>query len=335
MTEPTIGAGYAKALLDVAVARGATRADLLANAQIADVDFADHDNRIPFSKYVALMRHAKLLCNDPALALHFGETMDLSEISVVGLICLASETMADAMAQMNRFGRLVIEVEGVGIGDRFQLSRDRRGLWFVDTRTNPNAFPELTESTFARMVCSARRLGVPQLARALHVTHAKPAHDAEYDRIFQTPVNFAADRNAYLMDEAVLAHRIATQPRYVFGVLSEHAATLLANLENAKSLRGRIESLLLPSLHTGEIGIDKIAGQLALSRQTLYRKLKAEGLTFETVLEDLRHKLALHYLSSKKVSVNETAYLVGFSDPAAFSRAFKRWTGKSPKEARG
>ncbi len=77
--------------------------------------------------------------------------------------------------------------------------------------------------------------------------------------------------------------------------------------------------------------MDRVAGKMGLSRQTLFRKLKAEGVTFEKVLDELRHKLALDYLRAKKVSVNETAYLVGFSDPAAFSRAFKRWTGSPPE----
>lgn len=77
--------------------------------------------------------------------------------------------------------------------------------------------------------------------------------------------------------------------------------------------------------------MDTIAGKLGLSRQTLFRKLKAESITFEKILDELRRKLALHYLNGKKVSVNEIAYLLGFSEPAAFSRAFKRWTGSSPR----
>ena len=70
------------------------------------------------------------------------------------------------------------------------------------------------------------------------------------------------------------------------------------------------------------------------ARDPLYRRLKAEGTTFETVLDGVRHRLALDYLGAGKVSINETAYLVGFSDPAAFSRAFKRWTGRSPRQWR-
>ena len=90
----------------------------------------------------------------------------------------------------------------------------------------------------------------------------------------------------------------------------------------------------MPILHTGEASVDMVAGRLGVSRQTLFRKLKAEGVTFEKVLDELRHQLALHYLSEGKVSVNETAYLVGFSDRTAFSRAFKRWTGFSPRGKR-
>jgi AraC-like DNA-binding protein len=80
--------------------------------------------------------------------------------------------------------------------------------------------------------------------------------------------------------------------------------------------------------------MEAIAAKMNQSRHTLHRALKDEGVTFEQVLDDLRHTLALQYLQGKKVSVNETAYLVGFSDPAAFSRAFKRWTGMSPRDAR-
>ncbi|HEV7661801.1 MAG TPA: AraC family transcriptional regulator [Allosphingosinicella sp.] len=145
-------------------------------------------------------------------------------------------------------------------------------------------------------------------------------------------MTFGSDRNALLTDDVWLTTKSSLSSRYIFGLLSERADALLAELEKAKSMRGRVEAALMPILHSGEAAMKIVAGRLGLSRDTLYRRLKAEGVTFERVLDALRHKLALDYLSARKVSVNETAYLVGFSDAAAFSRAFKRWTGSSPRD---
>lgn len=337
MPEPTVAAGVVRGLMELAMSKGARIAMLAERAQIEPAELEDQDNRIPLAKYVALMRAAKELCNDPALALHFGETIDMAEMSIVGLISLAAETGAAAFAQINRYSRLIAEVD-LATGDRFVLTRSSGKLWLVDTRKNPNAFPEITESGFARIVCWSRRFGESQVAKAVHVTHAEPVYRAEYDRIFQMPVVFESDKNALLMtDDAWLTRKnpaSSHSARYVFGVLSARAEALLESLESTKSLTGRVESLLLPILHTGDASIETIADKLGLSRQTLFRKLKAEGVTFQRVLDDLRHKMALHYLSGKKVSVNQTAYLVGFSDPAAFSRAFKRWTGFTPRSRR-
>jgi AraC-like DNA-binding protein len=330
---PTVAAGVARGLLGFAVSQGAAPAALLERSGIEPAALEDHDNRIPLAQYVALMRAAKELAADPALALHFGEAIDLSEMSLVGLIGAASETLADALAQTNRYARLVVEVD-LGGADRFRTARDAEGLWLIDARRNPNDFPELTESSFARMAGGSRRFGHAPLFKAVHVTHADPGYRAEYDRIFRAPVTFESDRNAVLIDAAWMTRRIALQPRYVFGVLSERAEALLEELERSRTTRGRVESLLLPILHTGEIGMDIVATKLGVSRWTLARRLKGEGATFEQVLDALRRRMALHYLSESKVTVNETAYLVGFSDPAAFSRAFKRWTGATPRDVR-
>lgn len=330
MTEPTIAAGSARALMELAVSKGAGQKVLAERSGIDPAELQDPDNRIPFAKYVALMRAGKELCRDPALALHYGEAFDFAELSIVGLIGRASETMADGFAQFNRYARLVLD-DGLGI-DRLVLTRSAGQLWVVDTRQYPHDFPEFTETSFARMVCTSRRwFGEARFIKAVHFTHPAPAYRAEYDRVFQLPVVFESDKNALLTDDAWLTHRNPHASRYVFGILSAHAEELLKRLERSKSTRGRVESLLMPILHTGKADMVTVANKLGVSRQTLFRKLKMEGVTFEKVLDELRHTMALHYLSGKKVSVNETAYLVGFSEPAAFSRAFKRWTGHSPR----
>src|SRR6266542_1291066 len=120
---------------------------------------------------------------------------------------------------MNRYARLTVEVDGDG--DRYVLSRNRGQLWMIDTRKNPNDFPELTESGFARMVCMSHRLlGEKQFVNAVHVTHAAPAYRAEYDRIFRVPVVFESDKNALLMDDAMLSYKPPISPAYAAEVLT-------------------------------------------------------------------------------------------------------------------
>jgi AraC-like DNA-binding protein len=329
MSEFTVAASGVRALLELAVSRGANRSALTERSGIDPAELEDGDNRIPFDKYVALMKAGQCLCNDPALALHFGESVDASEFSPIHQI--GASSMAEAIAVGNRYARLTVEVDE-GSSDRYVISRSGGRLWLTDTRKNPNDFPELTESSFARMVCTMRRaVGEKSLVKEVHVTHAEPKYRAEYDRIFRVPVVFDSDKNALLVDESVLSFKPPMPPAYASQVLTAHADELLEKLESSKSTRGRVERLLMPSLANGDVSMKAIAGKLGVSRQTLFRKLKSEGVTFENVLDDLRHKLALHYLSANKKSVNQTAYLVGFSDPAAFSRAFKRWTGSSPR----
>jgi AraC-like DNA-binding protein len=328
----TVSAGLAVGLVRLAVSKGADEALLLARAGIAEKDLKDHDKRIAFPKYVALMRHGKVLSGDPALALHYGESNDLAEVSVVGLLAYACETMAEATKQLNRYGRLVVEFDGPS--ERFSFTRDSRGLWLVDNRGNSNDFPELTESTFARAICGPRRFGVVNGAKAIEVTHSAPDYCDEYLRVLGVPVTFEAPRNAILLNESVLTQKVAVQPRYAFGIFAEHADTLLENLRNSKTMRGLVEGSLVAVLHSGDANIETVAEKLGVSRSTLFNRLQEEGTSFTKVLDELRHRMAIEYLRGRKVSVNETAYLVGFSEPAAFSRAFKRWTGQSPKRFR-
>ena len=332
MRELTVVASGVVALIEVAVSRGADRKTLAERAGIDMADLVDRDARIPFRKYVALMKAGQVLCNDPALALHFGEAVDPSEISIMPSIG-GFTTIDDAFAQMNRYSRLAVEVETVGNGDRMQLARSAGQLWYVDLRRNPNDFPELTESGFARMVCAVRRfMGSSRIFKSVHFTHPEPVYRAEYERIFQLPIEFGSDRNAIRLDEALVSSfRPPPSSPYVTSVLRQHADALLEQLDTTQSTRGCVESALSPTLPAGNACMDAVARKLGVSRQTLFRKLKAEGVTFEQVLDELRHTLALHYLCTSKLSVNRTAGLVGYSDATAFSRAFKRWTGSSPR----
>jgi AraC-like DNA-binding protein len=297
-------------------------------ASITEEELAGDDNRIDFVKCRALMQAAKRFCSDPAFALHFGEAFELSEISILGQVQGAKTFAEGGLAQMNRYGRLDADLME---GERFAVDHIAGELWVIDRRPDPNAFAEFTEAAFARMVCTIRRMAPDMpIVRKVHFTHAEPPYRAEYERIFQVPLMFDSECNALVLNG--VAWTAPVPPRgstYVAGVMTAHAEAMLKKLESTTTIRGSVEAFLLPILHKREANIDTIAAKLGYSRQTLFRRLKAEGTTFAKLLDGLRREMAMHYLDDK--TINETAYLLGFSDPAAFSRAFKRWTGSSPR----
>jgi AraC-like DNA-binding protein len=331
MADTSVSAGYAQAIIDVAVAHGADAARVAALAGHDPATITGPDDRVAFSTFKALMRAAATATGKPAFALHFGAESRFNDISIVGLIAHAAATMQEAFDQMNRYARLAVEVDGHDSDDRFAIVRDGGETWIEDRRRNPNDFPELTESTFARFIWNTAR-AFPEAPFAKHAcfTHPEPAHSAEHARILGVPVRFGCDRNALAIHPSWLSLPLPNSNRYVFGVFIDRAEALLADMRNNKSWRGRLETALLARLHSGNLAMDAIADDLGLSKTSLYRRLAEEGCGFDEVLDGLRHRMALHYLGGRKVSVNETAYLVGFSDPAAFSRAFKRWTGSTP-----
>jgi AraC-like DNA-binding protein len=333
MADQTVAAGYTRALLDYAVCRGANRQRLIEHSGINPNDLKEPDNRIPLANCVRLMNAAVALCNDPAFALRFGEALTTEDMGVALMIAGVAETVGEARTQMNRHSRLIRDDASL------ELVRDQSGVWLESTGDTCTGKQYLVEAGFAWTVRETRKMlevhhqGRPFL-KAIHFTHEEPGYRAEYDRVFAVPLVFSSDRNAMLIEEDFLSLRMPGSNPYVLQVLSKHAEALIERLENSKTIRGRVEGFLIPGLNTGDTAMQTVAGRMGLGRQTLFRKLKAEGVTFEKVLDDLRRNMAIHYLGEENVPVNKVAYLLGFSEPAAFSRAFKRWTGSSPRKMR-
>ena len=322
MDDRTVGAIAARALMDFALSKGCSLAVLTARSGIEVNELRDGENRIPFARYVALMRAGKELCNDPAFALHFGESAEGAEATFACMMGIFSPTIAESLAHDDDLSN-----------GSLRMTRNGDEVWFADTRNDD--FPEGAESSYARTVCAARLLFPgAELVKAVHFTHAEPPYRAEYDRIFRMPIVFGSDSNVMVTDAAWLDQRLQAPSLQVFEIVKARADRLRQRVESANSTRGRVEALLTNCLHTADVSIDAVAGKLGMGRHTLFRKLRAESVTFKQVLNELRQKLATQYLSERKLAVNETAYLLGFSDPAAFSRAYKRWTGHSPRRVK-
>ncbi|MPQ96096.1 AraC family transcriptional regulator [Thioclava sp. JE_KL1] len=337
MSQPMMAAGFVSALLDYAVERGAPRASLLTACGLDADDLSDQDNRVPIAAYQALIGSAMEATGDTALLLRHTLQSRLETMSVVGQIVHSSASLSHSIEQLNRYLHLMAENGGLAGRDRFELLQADGEVWIVDHLPVEGPDYISLEASFARFISEFRR-SFPGVTFELEmeVTYPPPPHVADYPDLFRVPVRFNAARNALRIDPVWVTEQTEFEPgnSYAFGVFTRHADTLLDELARSETIRARIEALILPSLHEGSLSMDKIARDLGMSRQTLYRRLKEEDVTFARIHDDLRRRMALDYLARGKVSVNETAYLLGFSEASSFVRAFRRWTGQSPSAFR-
>jgi AraC-like DNA-binding protein len=340
MREATVVAAAPKAFVEFAVERGADRATLLRRAGVHPHGLVDPNGRVAIDKYAALMEVGVELSGEPALPLKFGQHVLTEDLSIVPFVVLNAENTADMRSRMNRYSRLLVD-DGEDDGKpSYALVQEGRTAWIQLTSPLYARYPLMTESAVARLVCGVRSglksMGGPfaelRFPVALRFTFPEPAYRKEYDRLFGVPIAFNSSMNAIGVDPAFLSVPPAKPFSAAAGVATDQAEKLLARLERPEPMRSQVEQALWRAFESGQpdVRMSTIARRLELSRATLFRRLKAEGATFDEVLERLRHRLAVRLLTQQQKSVRETARLLGYSEASAFSRAFTRWTGRAP-----
>ena len=185
------------------------------------------------------------------------------------------------------------------------------------------------------MVRVGRELtGVDWAPREVHFEHARPADTSEHERIFRVAVSFGAPLTKLVFDASVLGLPLVGADPTLGSLLERQAEELLAGSRLDGVFAGRVRQVIKEGLPGGEARVDAVCRRLSVSPRTLQRKLREEGTTFQELLEATQSALAEFYLRKPEVAICEVSYLTGFSQPSAFHRAFRRWTGLTPKEFR-
>lgn len=351
-TSATAAASYFDGTLRYAVRRGADREALLRALGIVESALQDPHARLPLSLFVTLLRASASALGDAAFALHFGADVPCSELTLASPLAAMPPaaatsstpmTVRDALAGLNRYAPLGVDFGAARSDERFVfvpgIGVAGAGIVRLVDQRPLDLWPELTESVWARMVTGmVRRFGA-RVFRGITMTHAAPTHDETarcdaYAMYFPVPVTFGASENALVLDASVLSEPIEPLARTVSAVLAPHADAQLAALVRRRTWRGRVEALLRERLADAHLDIGVACDALAVSRQTLYRRLRDEGTTFADVHDALRRTEAEALLARGDVSVAVIAQRLGYSEVSAFSRAYTRWTGQRPSGLR-
>jgi AraC-like DNA-binding protein len=162
--------------------------------------------------------------------------------------------------------------------------------------------------------------------------HSRNPNKAEFDRFFGCSVGFSAAVDTMVFPTEMLSIPILTSDKYLLEILKSACEEVLAKRGKISgTLRVMVENELVPLLPHGKAHAEIVAGNLGMSERTLARRLSEEGTSFGAILNDLRRDLSEQHLKDPALSVNQIAWLLGYSMTTSLNHPFRRWTGTSPK----
>ena len=326
-----VTAVWARQIADLLERRGRPVDPILRDVGLSRVEIAAPEARIAFAKHAALIAAAAEHLGDPCFGLHFGASLDPLDAGAIGYLAANSPTLRAAVENYLKY--LATTTEGF----RARVIPEGRQIRVIIEAADGDM--KLSEQCYEFALASSINLcrfvvGRRIVPLLVEMKHPRKAHFAEFRQYFGAAVVFGADDYAIALDQAILATPCRSADPRLFRIVKAHCDDLLGKSRTATDFREEGENLVGGLLPTGTATTAHVAATLGMSERTLSRRLSGEGVTFRAIVEQQRRSMAFNYLNDPAIRPTQIAYLLGYSEPSAFSHAFRRWTGQSPAEYR-
>lgn len=292
-------------------------------------DLSNPECRLSFRQASAMIRRAIEMVPSRALGLEIGTSETIASIGMVGYAMLTSPTLGEAVA-------LGIKMQHLAGGMmNFDLVHSDTAMSIHATNRfyEPDIQMFLVEEAFGSFMKVGQALVGEQFKpTSIDLIYPQPEYASEYTRVFKCPIRFGQRDNVFACDAVWASKPIAT-----YDPLSHRQALEFLHLMEAQEnpeveLLESIERIVRRDMRT-VLTLQQVAAQLCMSERTLRRRLADSGVSYQTMLDNIRRTRSLALLGNPRLSIEEVAYEVGFSDSHNFRRAFRRWTGRGPRES--
>src|SRR6516162_4742576 len=301
---------------------------LLAKAGISRL--GEEPKRVGAESQIRFLEMAAKALDDSALGLHLAQDFDLRECGMLYYVLAASPNLGDAIRNLARY--LAVSNESIRLGVSERIKSTVLAVSYKVPRHSDRLFAEYG---YAVVLRACRELtGRNVSPKAVTFVHGRNTHKAEFDRFYGCPVRFNATADTMVLPTASLATPILTSDKYLLQILKNACEEVLAKRGKVSStLRAMVENEIVQLLPHGKAQAEKVASNLGMSNRTLARRLSEEGTSYAEILNELRRDLSARYLKDPALSLNQIAWLLGYSMVTSLNHAFRRWTGSSPKAA--
>jgi AraC-like DNA-binding protein len=327
-----VSVSLTQTLLKAAVAAGVSdTSTLLQQAGIDEQLLLQPENRIPFSQQALLWKLVSETSDNDSLPLIFGQQSQPGSFSMAGYIAINSQTIGEAMDASQTYQ------VAAGQGGELSIQRKAEHIEVHYMPVDPGSTS--TKIRSCAMLAANSVLGrwligdiyTPELAS---LSMPPPRDPAPFETFFQCPVLFEQSQDFLRFPANITSTPIPHASLELFNLMRQRADKVIADSIGKESLSAQVARLLAETLMGQEPDKGFIAQQLGFSQRTLQRKLAKENSSYQEVLDQTRHSLALEYLQQAQLSVSDIAYLLGFAEPSTFYRAFKKWHAMTPGQYR-
>ncbi len=308
---------------------GVDKGELIQASGMAVESLTDPDGRLPFSAFTSIRRVLEDSLG-PAYGLKVVETMTEVKATVIAYLLANSKNLGDAFKIFSRYRSIAAEFEAPVL----TIEGDKATFGCRYGKINVMMSASLIEAALGFWLIRGRHFtGVDWNPIEVHL-QGKATDTEVYERIFRCKVINGAKESKLVFDRDLLDLPIKNSDNNLLNYLTPIAEEVVKNLPGNQNVKHLIQDKIFASLESGTISIDSVADQLHVSARTLQRRLEEEGTSFASLLDETRHLAALEYLKDQRISITETAFLLGFSDSSTFYRAFKRWANQTPAQFR-
>jgi AraC-like DNA-binding protein len=288
------------------------------------------DFYIPIETYLHIQDEAAIYVNDSCFGLHMGEFAEVGSWSILGYMMMNCKNLGEAFEKSERYSRI--------IGNFIQARAEPHGDKIKIIFSTPLLKVSMSRHCFDASLSSGIRLmrslvGVNINPLEVSFTCAAPASMSEYERVFQSPVSFGQKENSFTIDSSLLNMPIPMANPGLLEYFERYGENFLAEMDRKDEHTQTVTRIILTHLDDEGLSINKVAREMAVSVRTLQNRLEEEGVAFSDLLRDVRQRLAKQYLR-ENYTVEQITYMLGFSEPSVFRKAFKKWSGVTPREYR-
>ena len=331
MRNAVVGVIGTRAQLGAFASLGLDAAAIQRETGLTDQELADPDRLLPASRQYAIWEAAERRWNRPGLGLETGAAVPIGAYEVLDYLALSAATLGEGLQDLANYLALATRTAA------YRISNEPP---FVVCEMVWNIAPEgvmLHLRDYSQAVFAARARAASGVVPAyVEVCPPALAPLALYERVFRAPVRLGAGRSALVFSMESWGTPTLRRDPHLQRMLRRHADLLLDRASGPvqDDMADRVRAELLQRTRVGLPSLTSVSRGLGVGPRTVQRQLKAEGVSFAELVDEVRATLAREYLRDPEVTISEVAYLLGFSELSAFSRAFRRWTGRSPQAFR-